>query len=174
MQIPWKSNAIQCKPCANPMHINRNPMQLLCTSDEMQCDSNLKVAAEIRRLRNTKHVFFVIWSQPPRHYTFLYTSYVEGQPRLVEYKDSLPAPSPAAHAAATKLCHNLNLIGAEELAPEASNSCKQVDGWSCGLWVCRWIERQIRENRGEARYPPPSLGECITRANEFITKLKDI
>ena len=156
------------------MHVNLNPLQIQCTSDEIQCDSNLKVAAEIERLRNTKHVFFVLWSEQPKHYAFLYTRYVEGEPRLVEYKDSLPAPSPAAHAAATKLCHNLNLIGAEELAPEASNSCKQVDGWSCGLWVCRWIERQIRENRGEARYPPPSLGDCITRANEFITKLKDI
>ena len=83
----------------------------------MQCDSNLKVAAEKERLHKTKHVFVVLWSEPPRHYTDLYTRYVEGEPRLIEYKDSLPDPSPAAHAAATKLCHNLNLIGAEELAP---------------------------------------------------------
>ena len=45
-------------------------MQIQCTSDEIRCDSNLEVAAEIERLRNTKHVFVVLWSEPP-HYTYL-------------------------------------------------------------------------------------------------------
>ena len=45
-------------------------------------------------------------------------------------------------------------------------------GWSCGVWACRLVERQMRDNRSEARLPPPSPVEIRNRANEFICKIK--
>ncbi len=41
------------------------------------------------------------------------------------------------------------------------------------MWACRWVERSLRELRGEARLPPPSLKDVITRGNEFIEKIKE-
>ena len=119
---------------------------------------------------STKHVFLVLWSSPPAHFTYLYVRNVEGQPRHIEFKDSLPGES--ARTVATKTLRNLGLIENHEEAPAPSNKCVQADGWSCGLWACRWVERQMRENRGEARLPPPSLVEMRNRANEFICKIK--
>ena len=55
-----------------------------------------------------------------------------------------------------------------------SNQKRQEDGWSCVLWACRWVERQLRENRGEARMVPTSFAEMRSRTNEFISKIKDV
>ncbi len=44
----------------------------------------------------------------------------------------------------------------------------------CSLWVRRWVERQLRENRGEARMVPTSFAETRSRSNEFISKVKDV
>lgn len=41
------------------------------------------------------------------------------------------------------------------------------------MWASRWIERQLRENRGEARLVPTSFAEMRTRTNEFISKLTE-
>jgi len=71
---------------------------------------------EIERLRNTKHlfvvlssepphVFVVLSSEPPPHYTYLCMRHVEGEPMRFEYKDTLAEPSPAAHEAAATLMH---------------------------------------------------------------------
>ena len=71
---------------------------------------------EIERLRNTKHrfvvlssepphVFVVLSSEPPTHYTYLRMRHVEGEPMRFEYKDTLAEPSPAAHEAAATLMH---------------------------------------------------------------------
>ena len=48
-----------------------------------------------------------------------------------------------------------------------------MDGWSCGMWVARWVERALRELRGEGRQAPVSIGIGVSRANDFIQKLKD-
>ena len=52
------------------------------------------------------------------------------------------------------------------------NELTQRDGWSCGLWVIRWIERSLRERRGEGRLPPPSIKTVVDRGNEWIDKIK--
>jgi hypothetical protein len=140
------------------------------SNHELEADHGGEMAAEKVLLQTTKHLFFLLWSEPPRHYTYLYVRNREGEPRHIEFKDSLPGE--AARRAATNLLKNLELIGPEEQAPLPSNTTRQADGWSCGLWASRWVERQLRENRGEARSPPPSLGEFRTRANEFIDKIK--
>ena len=41
------------------------------------------------------------------------------------------------------------------------------------MWASRWVERQLRENKGEDRLIPTSLTEMRIRANEFISKIKD-
>ena len=48
----------------------------------------------------------------------------------------------------------------------------QKDGWSCGLWATRYIERSLRERRGEGRLPPASVHDMVVRSNEFIDKIK--
>jgi len=73
---------------------------------------------------------------------------------------------------AMKLLRNLELIGLEEQAPAPSNRSNQDDAWSCCLWASRWVERQIRENIGEPRRPTLSFGDMSSRANEFISKIK--
>ena len=41
------------------------------------------------------------------------------------------------------------------------------------MWASRWVERQLRENKGEDRLIPTSLAEMRNRANEFIMKIKE-
>jgi hypothetical protein len=139
--------------------------------DELVEDHGGEVAKFVVKVHEAKHVFFVLWSEPPSHYSYLYVKNVEGQPRHIEYKDSLPGE--AARAVATRTLRNLKLIEPHEEAPQPSNKSRQSDGWSCGLWASRWIERQLRENRGEARMVPTSFADMKNRTNEFIAKLKE-
>ena len=128
---------------------------------------NVKFSDE---LLASKHVFFVVWAASPSHYTYIYTRKPEGdEPRLVEYKDSLKPAADTSRAAATRLLRNLKL--AEE-CPEPCNRAFQSDGWSCGLWTVRWIERQLREIAGEPRMKPPSIMDVFGRGQEFIDKVK--
>jgi hypothetical protein len=140
------------------------------TLHEIDYDAGGEMAVSKLQLQTTKHVFYLLWSDAPRHYTYLYVRSIEGEPRHIEFKDS--CPNEAARLAATKLLRNLELIGIEEQAPAPSNRINQSDAWSCGLWASRWVERQIRENLGEPRLPPLSIGEMSSRANEFISKIK--
>ncbi len=117
---------------------------------------------------------FVLWSEPPRHYTFLDVEHgATGEPPRIVFKDSLKFASSPARAAATSLLRRLGHIGPHEEAPAPSNEAWQTDGWSCGLWCARWLERALRERRGEARSPPPSLAEQQWRGNDFISKIRD-
>jgi hypothetical protein len=140
------------------------------TLHEIDYDAGGETAMTKLQLQTTKHVFYLLWSDGPRHYTYLYVRSIEGEPRHIEFKDS--CPNDAARLAATKLLRNLELIGIEEQAPAPSNTLRQTDCWSCGLWASRWVERQIRDNSGESRLPPLSIGEMTSRANEFISKIK--
>ena len=90
-------------------------------------------------------------------------------PRAIEFKDSLEQPAGTSQAAATRILQNLNL--AEE-CPAPSNRAFQADGWSCGLWVIRWIERKLREINGEPRHKPMSLKELGIRSKFFIEKIR--
>ena len=127
--------------------------------------------AKFRELvANTSHVFFVVWAEGPRHYTYLYTRKPEaGAKRFIEFKDSLKPGAESSRAAATKLLKNLK-IGEE--CPAPGNRGAQTDGWSCGLWVARWIERQVREILGEPRLPPTSLLDTMRRGNDFVDKIR--
>ena len=82
-------------------------------------------------------------------------------------------PDEAARSVATRILTNLKLIAVGEKAPQPSNKLSQTDGWSCGLWACSWAERQVRENRKEARLVPTSFSELRARTKEFIVKVKE-
>ena len=141
--------------------------------DKVEEDIGGEVSTTRAKYHTSKHLFALIWSEPPMHYTMLYVrGPSEEQPRYIEFKDSLKGGSEAARRAATNFLRNIEAIGPEEQAPLPCNEQFQVDGWSCGLWSCRWIERQIRENSGEARLPMTSLGDLITRTNHFIETVK--
>ncbi len=55
-----------------------------------------------------------------------------------------------------RILRNLRLIEPHEEAPLKRH---QEDGLSCGLWAGRWVDRQLRENRGEAKTVPTSFAE---------------
>ena len=56
-------------------------------NDEVVEDLGGEVATTKVSIQTTKHVFFVLWSEPPRHYTYLYVRNIEGEPRHIEFKD---------------------------------------------------------------------------------------
>ena len=93
-----------------------------------------------------------------------------GENRCIEFKNSLKNGAESSRVVASMLLANLDL--AEELPP-ASNCRFQDDGWSCGLWVLRWIERELRSIFGEPRMPQTSISDTMKRGNEFIIKIKD-
>ena len=93
-----------------------------------------------------------------------------GENRCMEFKNSLKNGAESSRVVASMLLANLDL--AEELPP-ASNCRFQDDGWSCGLWVLRWIERELRSIFGEPRMPPASISDTMKRGNDFILKIKE-
>ena len=121
-------------------------------------------------MRREMHVYIVLHDGgPPRHYTLLE---LHGAPeaRVVEYRDSLFPPSETARVSATRVLHKL---GVERACPEPCNESFQEDGWSCGLWCARWIERSLRRLRGEGARPPASLPTAAARGNVFIDELQE-
>ena len=125
--------------------------------------------ADFEAMRRKRHVYIVLHDGgPPRHYTLLE---LHGAPesRVVEYRDSLSPPSETARASATRALHKL---GVARTCPEPCNEAFQDDGWSCGVWCARWIERSLRRLRGEGARRPASISAARVRGNEFIEKLR--
>ncbi len=59
-------------------------------------------------VQSTKHVNFVMWSEPSRHYTYSYVRSLEGQPRHIKFKDG--SHGEVARTVATWILRNLRLI----------------------------------------------------------------
>ena len=112
----------------------------------------------------------MIWTQgPPRHYTYLKVIRDPSGHR-VEYKDSLSHSVPSCEAWAKQILVNVGLEGfVDEVT--ASNKVFQRDNWSCGLWVLRWIEQDLRARRGERPMPAPAVLGIRNRVNAFIAKI---
>ena len=129
-----------------------------------------------KQLASSKHVILVVWSEPPAHYTYLelYED-ANGGPEgyRVTYKDSLEKPSQEGLQRAARILKTLGFReSAESLRPSSAPQGYQRDGWSCGLWVLKWIETRLREVRGEPRLPDPSIEESLKKVGTFIAKLK--
>ena len=92
--------------------------------EDVPDDHGGEVAKFIVKVHEAKHVYIVLWSEPPRHYIYLYIKNTE--PRYIEFKDSLP--NEAARSVATRILTNLKLIAVGEQAPQPSNKLRQADG----------------------------------------------
>ncbi len=92
-------------------------------------------------------------------------------PWTAEHRDSLRSPSVASLAAAQMACLRLGA----SLSVDVHNREWQSDSWSCGLWTLRWIERALRDLRGEGTRCKPfaamaSLG-ALNRLALSLNKL---
>ena len=126
-----------------------------------------------RGLLAKAHIFIAVHSQgPPRHYTYLHISKQSKMPPVwaCTYKDSLNTASPENFKVAQTILKNLGL---QELAENlvVANKDFQRDGWSCGLWTLKWIERELRRIGGEARTPDLSIPALLARANQTIKRI---
>ena len=122
-------------------------------------------------IRTRASCYFVIWTSAPRHYTHLKLEKTAPLELLrVEYCDSLPSPSKNCEVWAKQLLVNLGL---ETLVDQAtpSNEAHQQDCWSCGLWVLKWIEVDLRRRRNELPMPKPTIQDITKRVNTFIAKV---
>ena len=109
--------------------------------------------------------------QGPDRRAFLKASKL-GADAAVEYRDSFEKPSENAKQAATRALRKLGAIGPAEERPPSNNKSFQVDGWPCGLWATRWVERALREIRGEGRRAPVSVILARARGSDFIRRLQ--
>ena len=64
-------------------------------------------------------------------------------------------------------------LGLETLVDQVtpSNETHQQDGWSCGLWVLKWIEVDLRRRRNELPMPKPTIQDITKRVNSFIAQI---
>ena len=140
--------------------------------DEPTAEEALEQKEWNERIENAEHLLIVVHSENPAHYTYLKVT-KQGANVAIEYRDALKKPSGTAKQAATRILRKLHVLGHDEECPAPSNKRFQVDGWSCGLWTTRWIERALREIRGEGRQTPDSITDACARGNEWIQKLQD-
>ena len=125
----------------------------------------------IQAVDTSEHLYIVVHSEGPSHYT-LVEVHKSPEGNRIEFRDSLPDPPAGPRAAVEKILKNLHIVDEDFECPPRSNKLFQRDGWSCGIWACRWVERSLRELRGEGRSLPPSIKDCWVRGNEFIDKIK--
>ena len=138
--------------------------------DLSQCEEERRWAETIRA---AKTLYIVMLSSNPNHYTYLEVTRGEADDHKIVYKDSLAFAAESKRASAKALLEKLDLVTESFQGTTRINETFQQDEWSCGIWAARWLEQSLREARGEARQAPASLGICVTRANEFIQKLKN-
>jgi hypothetical protein len=143
----------------------------LADEGPLHLDHGGEMQAFVERVDSAEHVVFVIHSEGPSHYTFLRTSKNAEGARAVEFKDSIRGGTGTSSVAARNILVKLSLVPEDFAMPEPANKLFQADGWSCGLWVMRWIEHFLREMRGEATLPYERFSEVIPRVNEFISKI---
>ena len=104
---------------------------------------------------------------------FCHIERVANKIEKVEFKDSLKVPAASAPRVVEQILKNLGLVDRDWTCPRACNLGFQRGSWECGLWAARWVERTLREQRGEGRIPPASIKFQTDRVNNFIQKIKD-
>ena len=128
--------------------------------------------AFVERVRDARHLYIVVHSEQPAHYTLVEVHKDDEGGQTIEFRDSLPDPPATPPRMVERILKNLHLVDETWVCPPRCNSSFQIQGWECGIWAVRYLERSRRERRGEGRLPPASLGEIVTRTNEFIEKIK--
>ena len=129
--------------------------------------------AFVQRVKHARHLYIVVHSEDPPHYTLVEVHKDdEGDEMTIEFRDSGRKQSEHARAMVERILKNLGLVEASWRCPPRCNTSYQIEGWECGIWATRYIERKERERRGEGRIPPTRLADIVARTNEFIDKLK--
>ena len=128
--------------------------------------------AFVERVKAARHLYIVVQSAGPAHYTLVEVHKDNEDSMTIEFRDSLRDPPKSAAAMVERILKNLGLVDEGWLCPPRCNETFQVEGWECGLWATRYIERSRRERRGEGRLPPASIADMVTRTNYFIEQLK--
>ena len=130
-----------------------------------------------KQISEAKHAYVVVPSDAPQHFTFLEvheeTDVFEMTTWNIAVRDSLKVNSENARVAAKTLLQHLKLVAENYVLPPSSNKCHQAGGWECGLWASHYVERALREQRGEGRLPRISEKQFVDRANAYIAKLKE-
>ena len=114
-----------------------------------------------------------VWAPNPAHYTYLQA--VRSSPAdswTLTYADSLPSPVKNNIVAAKRIARRLGLW--REGRPWSANAQKEVqpDGWSCGLFVLRWIEARARQYFDGQVAATDSINTVIGRVNRFVEMLR--
>ena len=127
----------------------------------------------VEKVKAARHLYIIVQSENPPHYTLVEVhKNEENAPPTIEFRESLQDPPPSPPAMVERILRKLGIVGEDWRCPPRCNSSSQTDPWSCGLWATRYIERSLRERRGEGRSVPASISDMTSRANEFISKIK--
>ena len=137
-------------------------------------EGHVEERAFIEKVKAARHLYIIVQSEAPPHYTLVevHKSEDEFEPHVIEFRESLPHPPETPPRQVEKILRAMGLVGEDWRCPPRCNENTQKDDWSCGLWATRYIERSLRERRGEGRLPPVSIGDCAKRVNEFINKIQ--
>ena len=130
-------------------------------------------AKYVKELMSSGLVCIVVYSEPPRHHTYLelLADATKELPWKVTYKDSLKNPSTSRIETASRI---LTDLGLKELVGQVCpvNKAFQEDAWSCGLWSLTWVEAAMRKFRGEPVIPSAGLRDTKAFLNKFIAMVK--
>ena len=128
---------------------------------------------KLARIHSATFVLAPVRADHPSHWTLLWALRQQvSQPWQLHYYDALPEQTQTCYQAACRAARNLTLLAPGQDLP-ASAPGEQKDGWSCGAWVLRQMEIQMRTQRGELPTLPPSITQVIARVNFWIQKLHE-
>ena len=123
-------------------------------------------------------ILLPVHCKAPLHWTLLSLFRQQGSNIFqVQYWDPLHLPAAGSKLAAqASLKVLVQILGSARVSatvlPEPAGSRKQVDGWSCGLWVLLFSEQLIRQLRGEGvRIVETSLPELRANLNKYLQAL---
>ena len=133
---------------------------------------NVEERAFVERVKASRHLYIVVQSENPAHYTLVEMHKDDEGGMAIEFRDSLRDPPRTAANKVERVLHKAGLVAEGWRCPARCNKTFQAQAWECGLWATRYIERSLRERRGEGRLPPASIADMITRTNAWIDLLK--
>ena len=128
--------------------------------------------AFVKSVKVARHLYIVVQSEQPAHYTLVEVHKDDEGGQTIEFRDSLRVPPATPPAMVERILKNLGLVDESWRCPPRCNEAFQTEGWECGIWAARYIERSGRERRGEGRLPPASITDIVTRTNHFIEQIK--
>ena len=143
---------------------------VFCLDSEDGASGAEQLALLQSELDQYTHIFALLHSHNPKHYTLLERS-PSGDGHQLRYWDSLRNPSASALKQAQCLVDKLQW-GLQ--VPRPCNGRFQSDGWSCGLWCVQFLDEAVRKARNEPIHlVPVHIPSVIGRVNRWITAVKE-